>query len=230
MAKLNRTGIRGIVVQSMLIPVSFAILFAAAGTINWINGWVYFGLACLSQLVSTVIFAKINPQMLNARGNVVKEGTKGFDRAWVALYPVITLVNLVIIGFDAVRFHWSSMPIWLSILGLVLFIPAFLIATWAMAVNKFFEWTVRIQVDRGQYVCKDGPYRFIRHPGYTGLIISVLVYPLILGSCWGLVLSVILALVIIARTALEDRTLQRELPGYREYAGIVRYRLFPTIW
>jgi len=230
MAKLNRTGIRGIVVQSMLIPVSFAILFAAAGTINWINGWVYFGLACLSQLVSTVIFAKINPQMLNARGSVVKEGTKGFDRAWVALYPVITLVNLVIIGFDAVRFHWSSMPIWLSILGLVLFIPAFLIATWAMAVNKFFEWTVRIQVDRGQYVCKDGPYRFIRHPGYTGLIISVLVYPLILGSCWGLVLSVILALVIIARTALEDRTLQRELPGYREYAGIVRYRLFPTIW
>jgi protein-S-isoprenylcysteine O-methyltransferase Ste14 len=99
-----------------------------------------------------------------------------------------------------------------------------------MAVNKFFEWTVRIQADRGQYVCKDGPYRFIRHPGYTGLIISVLVYPLILGSCWGLVLSVILALVIIARTALEDSTLQKELPGYQEYAQIVRYRLLPFIW
>lgn len=143
---------------------------------------------------------------------------------------MITSVNLVIIGFDAVRFHWSSMPIWPSILGLVLFIPAFLIATCAMAVNKFFEWTVRIQVDRGQYVCKEGPYRFIRHPGYTCLIISVLVCPLILRSCWGLVLSVILALVIIARTALEDRTLQKELPGYQEYAQIVRYRLLPFIW
>jgi protein-S-isoprenylcysteine O-methyltransferase Ste14 len=230
MAKPNRVGIRGIVVQFILILVSFVILFAATGTINWINGWVYFGLACLSQLVSTVILAKVNPQMLNARGSVVKEGTKGFDRAWVALYLVITLINFVIIGFDAVRFQWSSMPIWPSILGLVLFIPAFLIATWAMAVNKFFEWTVRIQDDRGQYVCNDGPYRFIRHPGYIGLIISVLVYPLILGSSWGLLLSVILALVVIARTALEDRTLQKELPGYQEYAQIVRYRLLPYIW
>ena len=230
MTRLNRAGIKGIVVQFMLILFSFAILFAAAGKINWINGWVYFGLACLAQLVSTVILAEVNPQLLNARGNVVKEGTKGFDRAWVILYPVITLVNLVVIGLDAVRFQWSSMPIWPSILGLVLFIPAFLIATWAMAVNKFFEWTVRIQDDRGQYVCRDGPYRFIRHPGYTGLIVSVLVYPLILGSCWGLVLSIILALIIIARTALEDRILQKELPGYQEYAQIVRYRLLPYIW
>lgn len=230
MAELNREGIRGIAVQSVLLLVSFAILFAAAGTINWINGWVYFGLACLSQLISTVIQAKANPQLLNARGSVVKEGTKGFDRVWVALYPVITLANLVVIGFDAVRFHWSSMPIWPGILGLVLFMPAFLTATWAMAVNKYFEWTVRIQVDRGQYVCKDGPYRFIRHPGYTGLIITVLVYPLILGSCWGLVLSAVLAMVVIARTALEDRTLQKELPGYQEYARKVRYRLLPYIW
>lgn len=230
MAMLNKAGIRGIVVQFVLILVSFAILFVAAGIMNWINGWVYFLLACLSQLVSTIILAKVNPQLLNARGSVVKEDTKGFDRVWIALYPVLTLVNLVIIGFDAVRFHWSSMPIWLSILALVLFIPAFIMATWAMAVNKFFEWTVRIQDDRGQYVCKDGPYRLIRHPGYTGLIISVMVYPLILGSCWGLVLSFILAIVIIARTALEDRTLQRELPGYREYASIVRYRLLPFIW
>ncbi|MBN1376309.1 MAG: isoprenylcysteine carboxylmethyltransferase family protein [Dehalococcoidia bacterium] len=230
MDRLNKDGIRGIVVQFLLTLVSFVILFVAAGTINWINGWIYFGLACLSLIISGGILAKANPQMLNARGSVVKEGTKGFDRAWVALYPVITLVNLVVIGFDAMRFHWSFMPIWLSILGLALFIPAFLIATWAMAVNKFFEWTVRIQNDRGQYVCKDGPYRFIRHPGYSGLIISLMVFPLILGSCWGLVLSFILALVIIARTVLEDRTLQKELPGYREYASTVRYRLLPFVW
>jgi protein-S-isoprenylcysteine O-methyltransferase Ste14 len=230
MGTLNRAGIRAIVVQSVLILVSFAIMFAAAGTINWINGWAYFALACLSQLISWVILAKVNPQLLNARGDVVKEDTKGFDRVWVALYPVLTLVNLVIIGFDAVRFHWSSMPIWLSIFGIALFIPAFVIATWAMAVNKFFEWTVRIQDDRSHYVCKDGPYRFIRHPGYTGLIISVMTGTLILGSCWGLVLSSILAIVIIARTALEDRTLKKELPGYQEYAQAVKYRLIPFIW
>lgn len=230
MAVLSKEGTRGVVVQFVLILMSFAILFVAAGTVNWVNGWVYFALACLSQLVSTVILAKVNPQLLNARGGVVKEDTKGFDRVWVVLYPFLTLVNLVVIGFDAVRFHWSSMPMWLSVLGFVLFIPAFLIATWAMAVNKFFEWTVRIQVDRDQYVCRHGPYRFIRHPGYTGLIISMLGGTLILGSCWGLLLSGILALIIIARTALEDRALQKELPGYREYAGTVRYRLLPFIW
>jgi protein-S-isoprenylcysteine O-methyltransferase Ste14 len=210
--------------------VSFALLFIAAGTINWINGWVYFGLACLYQLVSTVILAKVNPQMLNARGGVVKQDTKGFDRAWVALYPALTLVNLVVIGFDAVRFQWSTMPIWLSILGVALFIPASIIGAWAMAVNKFFEWTVRIQVDRDQYVCKDGPYRFIRHPGYTGLIISMLAGTLILGSWWGLVLSGILAVIIIARTALEDSTLKKELAGYQEYSHTVRFRLLPFIW
>ena len=229
MAALSREGARGIIVQSVLIILSFAILFVAAGTINWINGWVYFALACLYQLVSTIILAKVNPQMLNARGGVVKQDTKGFDRAWVVLYPILTLVNLVVMGFDAVRFHWSSMPLWLNILGCVLFIPAS-VATWAMAVNKFFEWTVRIQSDRGQYVCTDGPYRFIRHPGYTGLIISVLAGPLILGSYWGLVLAIVLVLIIIARTAMEDRTLQNELPGYREYAGKVKYRLCPFIW
>jgi protein-S-isoprenylcysteine O-methyltransferase Ste14 len=230
MGTLNKAGIRSIVVQSVLILVSFAILFAAAGTINWINGWAYFVLACLSQLIGWVILAKVNPEVLNARGSVVKENTKGFDKIWVVLYPVLTLFNLVVMGFDAVRFHWSAMPIWLSILGVVVFIPAFVMATWAMAVNKFFEWTARIQEDRGHYVCKDGPYRFIRHPGYSGLIISVMVCPLILGSCWGLVLSFILTLVIIARTAQEDRTLQKELPGYQEYAQTVRYRLIPYIW
>ena len=116
---------------------------------------------------------------------MVKEGTKTFDKVWVALYPLLSIANIIIIAFDAMRFHWSSMPIWLSILGIILLIPALVIATWAMAVNKFFEWTVRIQNETSQYVCKDGPYRFIRHPGYAGLRLSVLVYPFILGSWWG---------------------------------------------
>ena len=230
MDKLNKAGIRGIIVQFVLIFVGIVILFTSAGTVNWINGWIYLGLACLSQLVSTFVLAKVNPQLLNARGSVVKENTKSFDRVWVVLIPVLTFVNLIIIGFDAVRFTWSSMPFWLNIVGVVLLIVASPIATWAMAVNKFFEWTVRIQDDRRHYVCKDGPYQVIRHPGYAGLIISVLVYPLILGSYWGLVLSSFLALIIIVRTALEDRVLQKELPGYREYASKVKYRLIPFIW
>ena len=230
MSSLNRFGIRGIIVQSILIIIGFAVLFISAGTLAWINAWVYVGVVSIYWVISTVVLARVNPDMLNERGSVVKEGTKGFDKVWVAIYPVLTFGNLVVMGFDAVRFQWSFMPLWLAILGIVIMIPASVISAWAMAVNKFFEWTVRIQDDRQQYVCTSGPYKIMRHPGYVGLIISILVYPLILGSWWGFVLSGILAIIVVIRTALEDRTLQNEMTGYREYAKQVRYRLIPLVW
>jgi len=230
MSSLNRFGIRGIIVQSILIILGFVILFISAGTLAWINAWVYVGLVLIYWVISTVVLARVNPEMLNERGSVVKKGTKGFDKVWVVIYPILTFGNLVVMGFDAVRFQWSFMPFWLAILGIVIIIPAFVIVPWAMAVNKFFEWTVRIQDDRQQYVCTSGPYRIMRHPGYAGLILSILAYPFILGSWWGFVPSGILTTIIVARTALEDRTLQNEMPGYREYAKQVKYRLIPLIW
>jgi protein-S-isoprenylcysteine O-methyltransferase Ste14 len=168
--------------------------------------------------------------MLNERGSVVKEGTKGFDKVWVAIYPVLTFGNLVIMGLDAVRFQWSFMPFWLTFVGIFMFVSVIPLALWAMAVNKFFEWTVRIQDDRQQYVCTSGPYKIMRHPGYSGLIISILAYPLILGAWWGFVLSGILTIIIVIRTAKEDSMLQNELQGYREYANQVKYRLIPFVW
>ena len=230
MSSLNRFGTRGIIVQSILIIIGFAILFISAGTLAWINAWVYVGLVSIYWVINTVVLARVNPEMLNERGSVIKEGTKGFDKIWVAIYPVLTFGNLVVMGFDAVRFQWSFMPLWLAILGIVIMIPASVISIWAMAVNKFFEWTVRIQDDRQQYVCTSGPYKIMRHPGYAGLIISILAYPLILGSWWGFVMSGILAIIVVIRTALEDRTLQNEMPGYREYAKQVKYRLIPLVW
>jgi protein-S-isoprenylcysteine O-methyltransferase Ste14 len=227
---MNKEGIRGIVAQSFLIIVAFAILFASAGTLNWLNGWIYLALVVISQSISWAVLAKVNPQLLNARGTLAKKDTKGFDRVWIVLYPVLTFGNLVVMGFDAMRFHWSSMPFWPAILGIAIFIFAMVFATWAMAVNKFFEWTARIQEDRGQRVCTDFPYSVVRHPGYSGLILSIFTYPLILGSWWGFVASGLLSLIIISRTALEDRMLQEELPGYKEYAQKVKYRLLPGAW
>ena len=227
---LNRQGVRGIIVQAILIIIGFVILFISAGQIDWVNGWVYVGLLSIIQIVITVTLAKVNPQLLNERGSLVKQGAKGFDKVFLALYPILSFGNLVVMGFDAVRYQWSSMPVWLGAAGVVMIILASVLATWAMAVNKFFEWLVRIQDDRNQYVCMDGPYKVIRHPGYAGLIISVIAQPLILGSYWGLVAYGLLAVIIVVRTALEDRTLQNELTGYREYAQKVRYRLLPLVW
>jgi protein-S-isoprenylcysteine O-methyltransferase Ste14 len=181
-------------------------------------------------VISTGVLAKVNPSVLNERSSVVKEGTKGFDKVWVAAIPVFTFGNLVVMGLDAARFRWSSMPFWLTLVGVIMFVTISPLALWAMAVNRFFEWTARIQDDNQQYVCTSGPYRIMRHPGYTALIVTILAYPLILGSWWGFVLGGILAVMVVIRTAQEDRMLQKELRGYTEYASRVKYRLIPLVW
>jgi protein-S-isoprenylcysteine O-methyltransferase Ste14 len=227
---LNRFGIRGIIVQSILLIIGLAVLFTSAGTLNWTNAWVYVGLVSSYWVISTIVLAIVNPEMLNKRGSVVKEDTKSYERVMVAIIPLLTFGNLVVMGLDAVRFQWSFMPFWLTFLGVFIFVSVTPLALWAMAVNKFFEWTARIQDEKNQYVCTSGPYRIVRHPGYTGLIVSTLTYPLILGSWWGFVLSGMLTLMIVIRTRLEDRMLQKELPGYKEYAKRVKYRLIPLVW
>lgn len=230
MNSLNRSGIRSIIVQTISLIVGLAVLFISAGTLAWINAWIYVGLVSIYWVISTVVLVRLNPEMLNARGNVVKKGTKGFEKIWVVIYPTLTFVNLVVMGFDAVRFQWSFMPFWLTFVGIFMFIVGSPLALWAMAVNKFFEWTARIQNEKQQYVCISGPYKIMRHPGYIGLIVSILAYPFILGSWWGFVLSGILVILIVIRTAEEDSMLQNELPGYKEYANQVKYRLIPLVW
>ena len=101
---------------------------------------------------------------------------------------------------------------------------------WAMVVNAYFSTVARIQRDRGQTVCREGPYRFVRHPGYAGAILESLGSPLLLGSAWALLPAVVAIGCMSARTWLEDRMLRAELPGYVEYAGEVRWRLVPLIW
>ena len=106
----------------------------------------------------------------------------------------------------------------------------FVIVLWAMVANTHFESTVRIQEDRDHRVCSAGPNRIIRHPGYAGAILAVFGSPLLLGSGWALVPAVLTTILFIVRTFLEDRTLQRELVGYREYSEATRYRLLPYVW
>ena len=105
-----------------------------------------------------------------------------------------------------------------------------MLAHWAMLANPFFEKTVRIQEERGHHVATGGPYRFVRHPGYVAFILMGFALPLGVGSAWALVPAGLNAALIVARTALEDRTLRRELPGYAEYAQRTRYRLLPGVW
>ncbi|MCJ7533093.1 MAG: isoprenylcysteine carboxylmethyltransferase family protein [Anaerolineales bacterium] len=144
----------------------------------------------------------------------------------LAIYFALPLVA----GLD-VRFGWAREPsvAW-HVVGAVALAVGLGFTSWAMIANAYFSTAVRIQSDRGHTVCRSGPYRFVRHPGYVGFILQSLSVPFLLGSLWALVPGITAAVLMGIRTSLEDRTLQTELPGYQDYVQEVRHRLVPGIW
>jgi protein-S-isoprenylcysteine O-methyltransferase Ste14 len=149
----------------------------------------------------------------------------------VSIYGIAWILVLVLAAFDR-RYAWTApiAPMW-HILGNLLILLGFGFTTWAMAVNRHFEVTVRIQDDRDHHVVSSGPYQWVRHPGYSGVIIAFYFgMPLALGSWPAAVIAAIGLVTMVIRTALEDQTLQAELPGYTAFAQQTRYRLLPGVW
>lgn len=206
-----------------------ALIFWPAGTLAWPRAWGYLALVGANFVVNFLYLRRVNPGLIAARARF-GAGTKRWDIIWSICFAPAFCSTYVIAGLDAVRFEWSTMHGALWWLGLGIFLPGTFLFTWSMGVNPFFEKTVRIQTERGHRVIDTGPYRFVRHPGYVGFFGWCFSAPLLLGSWWAFVPATIAALSMVVRTALEDRTLQRELPGYADYAQRVRYRLFPGIW
>jgi protein-S-isoprenylcysteine O-methyltransferase Ste14 len=137
---------------------------------------------------------------------------------------------VIVAGLDH-RYNWSpEFPLWLNVMGFILISLGYAFAAWALAENRFFSSVVRIQTERGHVVCDTGPYRFVRHPGYAGNIPPLFGIVLALGSVWTLIPAAVASIITVIRTLLEDQTLQDELPGYRDYARRVRYRLIPGIY
>jgi protein-S-isoprenylcysteine O-methyltransferase Ste14 len=210
------------------VAITSACLFGSAGRLDWSNGWVLLGLNFAASIATTALLWR-NTELLAERRNI-KAG-KSWDKAIVSIVvllgPVATWITA---GLDT-RFHWSDgMPPLAFIAGVVVAVLAAVLIAWAMRSNKFFSSVVRIQKDRGHVVVAGGPYRFIRHPGYTGISAFTLVTPLILNSRWAFVPAVATTAVTVVRTVLEDRTLHNELDGYADYARRVKYKLLPVIW
>jgi protein-S-isoprenylcysteine O-methyltransferase Ste14 len=159
-----------------------------------------------------------------------KEDIEPWDKVLMPLNIIAPTVMLFVAGLDK-RFEWSpNLPLMLLITAFVITALGYSLSTWATLVNRFFSAFVRIQRDREHTVVTSGPYRLIRHPGYAGALFTSLAIPLLLGSLWALIPAALVVCLLILRTALEDRTLQEKLDGYREYAGWVRYRLLPGVW
>ena len=204
-----------------------AVTFIGAGRIDYWQGWIYNGLNIIFLLLSYFLL----PRELIEERLKPKEGMKKWDKIYYIVSIPVYFAILIISILDGGRFDWEPrIPILVVIIGVVVYTIGQIIVLWAKKVNKFFSTVVRIQKDRGQTVCKDGPYRFVRHPGYLGGLLCNIVTPFVLSSFWGLIPAVIAVVLLFIRTYLEDKTLQRELEGYTDYTNETRYRLLPGIW
>jgi protein-S-isoprenylcysteine O-methyltransferase Ste14 len=216
----------------MLIVIMLAVLFISAGRLDWWEAWAYGAQALLILLISRGIMLLKNPDQALERAEAgKKENVKSWDKFLMPLTSLYgPLVSWILAGLD-VRFGWSpDLPDWIQVIALIVLVSGSLLGTWAMLANRFFSSLVRIQAERGHTVVDSGPYRFVRHPGYAGGVISWLAAPVFFSSYWLAIPSILMILANILRTYLEDKTLQEELPGYKEYTRRVRSRLIPGIW
>jgi protein-S-isoprenylcysteine O-methyltransferase Ste14 len=225
--------VSGIIARASQIAVVFvlqaALLFLAAGRVAWLWAWAFLGIYMVSVAVNGLFMLRTGSETIAERGRPkeMRDWDKLVSGLWsVAQFLVIPLVA----GLD-IRFRQSGdIGVGVHIVGAIVFAAGLALFGWAMITNAFFSTVVRIQEERGHSVCREGPYRFVRHPGYAGTVLQSVGGPLLLGSWWAVFAGLAAAGLMIIRTSLEDRTLRAELPGYGEFARDVRYRLVPGIW
>ena len=223
-------AVKQLAVSLMMLLILMAIYFSSAGYVG-VRPSIFFVASFVHYFVSIGAQYKLNPELLAARLVVKRKGSKTWDEILMRASNLVVLIALpVAAGLDVGRFGWSSLDVTFMIPGFALLGFSTLVLNWAMATNPFFEPTVRIQTNRGHKVVTNGPYGFVRHPGYLAGLLYVFSFPLIVGSAFAFVVVGIYTVLIMLRTSLEDRTLCRELAGYTEYSKKVRYKLFPWIW
>ncbi|MHB1355511.1 MAG: methyltransferase family protein [Anaerolineae bacterium] len=198
---------------------------------NWWEAWAYAGICILGFAVSRVLAARRNPGLLAERARFLQhQDAKPWDKVLAPLVGLGGLLITLAAGLDALFGSSSIGSLPVKLVSLVIIVAGYALGSYALIANRFFSGMVRIQTERGHQVVSSGPYRWVRHPGYAGALLTYLATPLLLDSWWTLIPVLLLAVVLVIRTNLEDRTLQAELTGYQEYAKRVRYRLLPGIW
>jgi protein-S-isoprenylcysteine O-methyltransferase Ste14 len=198
---------------------------------DWWEAWVYAIIGILSFAISRVLVARRYPDLIAERARFMQhENAKPWDKLLAPFLGLGGGLVMLVAGLDAL-FDWSptfSLPV--EILSLVIILAGYALGSYALIENRFFSGMVRIQTDRGHQVVSSGPYRWMRHPGYAGALLTYLATPLFLDSRWAFLPTVFITILLVIRTALEDRVLQDELAGYRDYVRRVRYRLLPGVW
>jgi protein-S-isoprenylcysteine O-methyltransferase Ste14 len=213
-------------IQSAIFLIGAAVaLFASAGTLAIPAFWIYLAIMAAVFIASfTMLDQELLQERMHPGGQAPPLGLK--------LFTIVLLVHFIIAGLDRGRLHFSdTVPPWLQGVALAVLAATYVLVLWAMRVNRFFSSVVRIQSDRGHFVVTTGPYAVIRHPGYLAGILVVVASGIALGSWLAAALLIVTSLpFLLYRAITEDRVLLAQLPGYREYAARVHWRLIPGLW
>ena len=217
-----------LLVVIVLIPL-FPLLLS--GRWSWWQGWAYASIAVFGFLISRGVAARVHPDLLHERARFSEhEDIKEWDKPLSRLMGYGAGLLPVVIGLEHRFGAAGDFGLAVNLIGLGLLLSGYALGTWALTANRFFSGVVRIQKDRNHQVVRHGPYRIVRHPGYLGALVSYLGTPLLLDGRWAFLAVLLLLVVTGVRTRLEDRTLQEELDGYRDYTRKVRFRLIPGVW
>lgn len=226
----NQAAVKMLVGFLATLLLSGILIFGGAGRLNWTLGWVFVTAWIIPKLVFLVVLRLKDPNLLVERATRHKN-TQRYDKILIPIYFVFAFGTFIVAGLDGGRFRWSGdVPIALVIAAYVIYLLGNSLAGWAINSNPFFSAESRLQTERAQKVTSAGPYRFVRHPAYSAAFLLWITTGLMLESWWALVPGLFAGTMMIIRTVYEDRMLIVELPGYKDYAQRIRYRLVPGIW
>jgi protein-S-isoprenylcysteine O-methyltransferase Ste14 len=207
------------------------LLFIPAGTVGWLAGWVFIAIFFSFNLLVVRMLARNDPELLEERmSSPIQKDQPLWDKVLVSVFLPLYVGWSILMALDAVRFGWSEVPVWLQVLGALGLLLSFYVVYLTFRENAYLATVAKLQKERGQSVVSTGPYQYVRHPMYSGMLIFFPATALLLGSWWGLLVSPVLMTLLVVRTILEDRMLKRGLEGYTEYTRTVKYRLIPRIW
>jgi len=216
--------------NSIFVVALGALLFASAGTLDWAAVWVFLVVSAIIGPACGLWLAKTDPALLAERLRPTFQADQpAADKKFMLAFAVATLIWLVAIGLDR-RAQASDVPLVLHVLGLAMYLLSTALIMWVFRANSFAAPVVKVQAERHHRVISTGPYAFVRHPMYSGVMLFFVGVPLLLGSWWGLAIAPVFVVLFAIRAGIEERALVEGLPDYADYAARVRYRLVPGLW
>jgi protein-S-isoprenylcysteine O-methyltransferase Ste14 len=224
--------LRRLIIQGVVsFAVQAAILFIAGDDWLWPQAWAYLGEVTALSVATTWWLYRNDQELLKARmTSPFKAGQRSFDRVLIIAFAALYVAWMALMGLDAHRFLWTEVPLWAQIAGALL-VGAGLVLVWeTFRANTFAAPQVRVQAERGQRVIDSGPYLYVRHPMYTGMALTLIGAPLVLGSLWGLAGTVVLLLGLALRAVGEEKVLRADLEGYEAYTKATPWRMIPGVW